>query len=707
MADRIKKFAQQRLAQQHSGSRPPGLSLAELESKFVEKFQEKFKLTERDIQRAFKRFDADGSGFLDVAELTDAMHMFLNGVDRARVLELVQRYDVDGDGTISLDEFTAFLVSRASPNKDDWLTVDRIAPRMGTGGQSRSVSRGGAGGGGGGGRVADPAFDVRPYNDAEEGNGEGGAAEVGTSDPNSHRPAYMAKVFLQNMKALLLRRVQELKTDGKIPLLDRLTHHANPLAEQTARSIVAKAFQPVLKPGTTRVDLVGFTRVLAKFVGAGGPVPRGEVAALLYSQCGGLESAGGKQAVGADPDRLIDMVFDLGGMRINKWGFAQPVPAAADSGRPQLGKGPIVRRSGQPPATSQDIPYRLTTTRCHAALAAPSAFDPRLLDRSTQPPQFGCSREFVYGLSSVLHSGEPVVALPPCASSQGRNEIVYACAALVVLHDISSTPPTQRFFEGHDDDVTCFCVSTAAVGASRHTCLVASGQVGRSPELLVWETALSDLVTTPSPVWAQLNGPGSPPRDRPLRGRAGDGSPERRAALAGAGGAGGSSGGGGAGGGRRNPRGLLARLGRGFFSRCVVACAFSGDCAYVCAIGGDDKHDMGVWALASGEMLANMPTANGIPPQIKAVAWAPESYQQTTHISADHVGICDTLATVGSGGNIKFWSFQRPTRAGMGASLANRLYSVGKVKAPAARVFTCAVFVAQVVLTLALTLTRY
>ena len=79
-----------------------------------------------DITRIFKRFDKDNSGYLDVDELAAAMHLYLNGVDRARVQELVSYYDVDGDGTISLEEFISFLISRSSENKDEWITIDNL-----------------------------------------------------------------------------------------------------------------------------------------------------------------------------------------------------------------------------------------------------------------------------------------------------------------------------------------------------------------------------------------------------------------------------------------------------------------------------------------------------------------------------------------------------------------------------------------------------
>ena len=40
-------------------------SVQELESVFVDKLLEKYKLNERDIKRAFARFDTDGNGLLE------------------------------------------------------------------------------------------------------------------------------------------------------------------------------------------------------------------------------------------------------------------------------------------------------------------------------------------------------------------------------------------------------------------------------------------------------------------------------------------------------------------------------------------------------------------------------------------------------------------------------------------------------------------
>lgn len=87
-------------------------ALFELETLFIEKLQEKYKLNLRDIKRAFARFDLDHNGLLDLRELAGGVGMFLNGVKSEQLQELVRRYDSNGDGKISYEEFLHFLQTR-------------------------------------------------------------------------------------------------------------------------------------------------------------------------------------------------------------------------------------------------------------------------------------------------------------------------------------------------------------------------------------------------------------------------------------------------------------------------------------------------------------------------------------------------------------------------------------------------------------------
>ena len=85
---------------------------SDLEVLFIEKLQQKYKLNERDLKKAFSRFDKDNSGLLDIQELGVAVRLMLNGVSDEQVRNLVKLFDLNGDGLISYDEFLRYLSSR-------------------------------------------------------------------------------------------------------------------------------------------------------------------------------------------------------------------------------------------------------------------------------------------------------------------------------------------------------------------------------------------------------------------------------------------------------------------------------------------------------------------------------------------------------------------------------------------------------------------
>jgi Ca2+-binding EF-hand superfamily protein len=47
--------------------------IKKLEKLFIQKLSEKFKLTDRDLKKAFGQFDTDGSGVLELSELITAI----------------------------------------------------------------------------------------------------------------------------------------------------------------------------------------------------------------------------------------------------------------------------------------------------------------------------------------------------------------------------------------------------------------------------------------------------------------------------------------------------------------------------------------------------------------------------------------------------------------------------------------------------------
>jgi Ca2+-binding EF-hand superfamily protein len=69
-------------ANSHQNNNGPltSIKLNDLENLFIDKLSEKYRLNERDLGKAFKKFDLDGSGFLDLNELTKAINMFIPGI---------------------------------------------------------------------------------------------------------------------------------------------------------------------------------------------------------------------------------------------------------------------------------------------------------------------------------------------------------------------------------------------------------------------------------------------------------------------------------------------------------------------------------------------------------------------------------------------------------------------------------------------------
>ena len=51
-------------------------------------------------------------------------------VNKKLVDELVSIYDVDGNGNISLAEFTNFLLSRTAKDPNEWLTVTDLKAKV-------------------------------------------------------------------------------------------------------------------------------------------------------------------------------------------------------------------------------------------------------------------------------------------------------------------------------------------------------------------------------------------------------------------------------------------------------------------------------------------------------------------------------------------------------------------------------------------------
>lgn len=87
------------------------MTSSELELLFIEKLQLKYSLTERDLKKAFSRFDKDADGLLDMTEIGSAVRLMLNGVTDMQIRSLVERFDINCDGKISYDELLHYLIT--------------------------------------------------------------------------------------------------------------------------------------------------------------------------------------------------------------------------------------------------------------------------------------------------------------------------------------------------------------------------------------------------------------------------------------------------------------------------------------------------------------------------------------------------------------------------------------------------------------------
>jgi len=653
-SDKIKRLALIR-KNEGGGGRPSGagMSLQAIENMFIEKLGEKYRFTERDLRRAFCKFDTDNSGKISVAELAAAVQLFVQGVDPKQVVELVRHYDVDGDGEISLEEFSQFIMSRNSNNKGDWLSVDQL---MKTSNKKTSNS----------------LYQADEYSTEI---GESVAQEDENMDKES--VAYRAKIYLQNLRSMLLKKAMQMRLEGKISVSERMSYHTPQLAENIARNMLSSAFRPytsrtvnnntassnrvVETASSHRVDYNSFAIVMGKFVARGGSPPSDTILKHLFRQCCDCDTStkGNKSTVTlskADPDILVDMMFDGSGSQINKFGFAQPVKSALDTNRPAVGSGPFV--VGTSKLSIADIPVRVNTSKCKTALASPSNFTIDMVNRSAQPPQFATQRDFVHGMNCLqLYSGNCVkhLSTPIYDSNSGVSSskvIVYVVAALGVVFDTEAH--VQYYFEGHSDDVTCFALSDPVLWTSsapvngayedapRLRQIVASGQMGRSPHICLWES------------W---------PTGDSMRCH------------------------------------LIARIGEGFFNRGVCAVQFSPDVKYVCGVSCDDKHSVGIWNL-NGQLIAEHVAHPGIPPAVRDIVWSRAPTQDVSYITPEEdagynqgaPGAVDVLCTVGER-HVKFWAFRRPTASRPQATLLCKAGHYGtKMQSNAPALCLCAAF---------------
>ncbi len=153
---------------------------------------------EINIRSAFKTWDRDGSGKLDVSEFVSAMNSLGFSMDLADARHVFKAFDVDGDGKLACWEFVRTLGAfEAELNGDDGPVAGHNTGRGG-GGDARKLPEPPAGGGGGGGGGA--------------GGGKGSGVSSATAkrmQDKSRQQAETARQLAEREAAEAKRREQE------------------------------------------------------------------------------------------------------------------------------------------------------------------------------------------------------------------------------------------------------------------------------------------------------------------------------------------------------------------------------------------------------------------------------------------------------------------------------------------------------------------
>jgi hypothetical protein len=229
------------------------MKLTELENLFVTKLSEKHQLTKRELKKVFHKYDLDGSGYLTTSELCQAIGSFINGVDPTLIQELVRQYDVDQDGTINLDEFCHFILSRNSSNPSEWMTVNHLTSTTST--------------------AASPQTHLSSTTSRVNRSEEMNFSSTSSSNKNQLKKIQeeenlnrrgieqQAKLFLQGMKSMLMKNILEDRGLGRISTKDRLTQKTSQLVATQSKIILQQLFAPYeASANSSGIPFHGFKR---------------------------------------------------------------------------------------------------------------------------------------------------------------------------------------------------------------------------------------------------------------------------------------------------------------------------------------------------------------------------------------------------------------------------------------------------------------
>ena len=164
----------------------------------------------------------------------------------------------------------------------------------------------------------------------------------------------------------------------------------------------------------------------------------------------------------------------------NKYGQTRdgflPYPVFVEAllvGRNRLvGMASDMRKGAFVAGKSADFQGKIIYPPCRKGVFTPSGWDGTPAKRSAQLPDAEFELTFVHGYARDCNANNLFYT--------STGEVAYYTAGVGIVYDKAAH--TQRFFQGHDDDIKCLTISS-----SRD--LIASGQVGRTPHVCVWNPA--------------------------------------------------------------------------------------------------------------------------------------------------------------------------------------------------------------------------
>ena len=691
------------------------LDVKTLESLFIEKFLEKYKLTDRDMRRAFGKFDNNKNGLLDLDELTKAIQSFLNGVDKRDVAKLVDCYDVNGDGQISVEEFQEFLVNRNatqgesnsndkkySNNKSQLMSnqnsVSTFSPTSG----GRSPVRG----------IVTDSFADEPEEYAEDdgytedqytetdydddditnseldtnfgGDGFVNNYEVG-SEIQSELPSEFdaleitgkerrSKVFLKNLLGYLVLRTKQTKSLGR--LSNRLIYSGPDRIEKAAFKVLATEFAEYSRDGSgflTRGDFRVMLMNMSSHI-PGAPLLRPEIADHIFDSCAYETVGRGGRRFMTNASALAELLWP----NFNDPRKKTHVDKAAVKER--VGSGPIRHNNGDllpPPAPkgyskgpSAEIPapadgvdppglYRHPKSR--TPIITPKAFNPADVKRSASKPREELGLDHAFGLRLDLHSTSPIHCVGGGSISGGAPARPSSANS-----DRRAAMGSREGIQAKAAGCLVYCTASIAVVHDLDSniqgfFLEHDDDVSCVTVSCDGRIAATGQIGKPSYACVWYTGV----ETGTISDKTGD---------------------------------LVMKVGENFFERGVNAVGLTSSSKCLLAIGEDDHHSMGAWLVPTGELIAQMTCQNGVPPQISCLAISP-GQQTTEFLSTDNSGLCDVIVTTGDH-HLRFWSLKTPESSSLGGALtANIQYKVGRIptklrdKISTPRSYLCAGFV--------------